>query len=358
MTLENHKFLHFLNKSIENEIDLNFSDSLFNLYEASKLKIDLSFDEIYKIHTKRICQKIKIESNKLLQNVKIKKIFESNKNPNNYAKSFSGNEFNLPPLISLTTISSRFNESILETLDSIIKQDCEFHSINLYISEDKFLLDEGISKDEPFLMEIANKGINIYSTINYGPYRKQIPILLQLSNSSAPPNTPIITIDDDVIYPNWIIKSFIENLESCESVICHRGREIKKDGNYLSQYKKFSVPKENKSFLNLATGKNGIAYKFKFFPKNKEDLFIGPIIAPTSDDIWCKWVTAQRGIPTLILEPNAAFKPKYDFKESTKSNDLSLFNSFNKLRSNDIAINNMESFFRMNYNFSLKEVFQ
>ena len=357
MNLENHKFLNFLNLSLENEICSKFSDSLFNLYEASKLNIDSSLEEIYFINSKRICQKIRNEAINLLSSLEIKKIFESNSNPYNYANNFMNNELKLPPLISLTTISSRFNENILKTINSIIEQDCKIHSINLYISEDKFLLDKGISKNESLLKKIADKGINIYSTNNIGPYRKQIPILLQLSDSNAPPNTPIITIDDDIVYPKWIVRSLVENLECCEAVIAHRGREIVKNGNFLSPYNNFLIPKESKSILNLANGKNGIAYKFKFFPKNKEDLLFGPVIAPTADDIWCKWITAQKGIPTIILEPRAAFSTKYDFEESTSSNDESLFHSYNKSGTNDVAISKMESFFETNYNFCLKEVF-
>ena len=181
---------------------------------------------------------------------------------------------------------------------------------------------------------IANKGINIYSTPNLGPYRKMMPIILQLNKCLGYPNTPIITIDDDVIYPNYIIGKITNELIYSNSVVAHRGRKLIKNNNRIGLYKESSVPSNGKSFSHLGNGKNGIGYRLKYFPKKSEEM-IGPIIAPTADDIWSKWITSSKGIPTIILEPEAAYDSKLDFEESYNNDKRSLFNSYNKHGIND-----------------------
>jgi hypothetical protein len=206
------------------------------------------------------------------------------------------------------------------------------------------LIDNGIQCDNPHLKYIASMGVNIYKVPNIGPYRKQYPLVIQLRSSFAPANTPIITFDDDVVYPSNIAGLLMSALDSSDAVVAHRGRKINFEKGRIASYKDFSSPTNFSSNLNMGTGKNGIAYRLKYFPEKYED-YIGHILAPTADDVWCKWATSLYCIPTIILEPMAAFGGSEDFIETQPHDKNGLFHVFNAKGSNDDAINNIEKYF-------------
>ncbi|MDO6709125.1 glycosyltransferase family A protein [Aliiglaciecola sp. 2_MG-2023] len=268
-----------------------------------------------------------------------KKIFEHKNNPNNYVISDG-----IPnPVVSFTAISTRI-ERVAKTVESIAKQTLPAHSINLYVSPDPYLVDEGIPANHPELEKIAALGVNIYHTQNIGPYRKQYPVIHQLRNAGASELTPVVTIDDDVIYPETILEDLVTEMLTTDAVVAHRGRKIVLGANKIDNYSSFPIPDKTPNLLNMGTGKNGMVYKLKDFPEDKS-LFVGPILAPTADDIWCKWATTLLKVPTLILEPNAAYDPSLDFAETAPTDKRGLFHTYNARGTNDIAIKNIESFF-------------
>ncbi|AUI66415.1 MULTISPECIES: hypothetical protein [Glaesserella] len=282
-------------------------------------------------------------------------IYETSKTPLSYAvdtKDIIDVE-KLPVIISLTTISGRLGR-LHKTIESIKNQTAEIHSINLYISEEPFLLDVGINRNSDELANLHKLGVNIYSVPNTGPYRKQIPIIYQLKKNNASSLTPIVTIDDDVIYPNDIINRFLEVKEY--AVVAHRGRCISLDNNSIGPYNTFYAPKDKKHYLNLGTGKNGILYRLGFFP-DKISNYIGPLLIPTADDLWCKWITAFCCIPTVILEPEAAYNPELDFPESDPKDKNGLFHKFNNKGSNDISIKGLENYYNFVFGKNLFSIY-
>lgn len=281
-------------------------------------------------------------------------VYEYPQNPSSYASdTIDISEENLPVLISLTTISGRLNR-LYKTIESIKKQTAKIHSINLYISEEPYLLDQGISRNTQELLELHSLGVNIYLVPNTGPYRKQIPIIYQLKKNKASPRTPFITIDDDVIYPNDIIQKFIDVKDNV--VVAHRGRCMVLGENEIADYKLFQPPKDKKHYLNLGTGKNGILYRLGFFP-DKINGYIGPLLIPTADDLWCKWITGFYCISTVILEPEAAYNPKLDFPESDPQDKNGLFHKFNNKGSNDVSIKSIENYYSLAFGNNLFSIY-
>tara|TARA_R110000751_G_scaffold63421_2_gene130871 strand:+ start:987 stop:2030 length:1044 start_codon:yes stop_codon:yes gene_type:complete len=272
---------------------------------------------------------------------------EHAENPNNYKFDKKSPK----PIVSITTISTRI-KTLSKTIESIKNQTFPPQSINLYISSEPYLIDVGFQKNNNEIKKIIELGVNVYFTKNIGPYRKQYPIIFQLLKLGADPDTPIITMDDDVVYPDHIVEMLMEEYFKRDAVIAHRGRQIVFSNNGLGAYKNFIPPEEKLSHLNIGTGKNGICYRLKHFPKDRS-YYIGPILAPTADDIWCKWVTSSKCVPTYIIEPEAAYNSTLDFKESNPGEKNCLFHKYNASGKNDIAINNMETFF----NFKLKNIF-
>lgn len=283
----------------------------------------------------------------------VEAVYENTKNPRKVASD--GRRQPSDIVISLTTISSRLDH-VGRTLECIAKQTIQPHSVNLYISEDPYLLDKGIDRRDDALRKIADLGVNIYMTPNIGPYRKQYPVVRQLRSAGASPHTIVMTIDDDVLYPSDVVERLANAAEYSNAVVAHRGRKIALSGDRLQPYASFGPPTEITDHLNLATGKNGIAYRLQHFPEDPAE-YVGPYLAPTADDIWCKWITGIRCVPTAIIEPRAAYDPKLDFPESAPSNKYGLFHAFNAKGTNDDAMLNMEAFFLFRRGVNLSTIY-
>lgn len=318
-------------------------DALSLLNKARSVDRNCGLDMIYEMNKNRVLMKVQRQARDFYATLQPEPIFECKNNPRNYADQNKDHNQSLPPLISFTTISSRIDR-VEKTVASLAKQTRQAHSINLYISTEPYLIDKGIQPDNPILKGIADMGVNIYRVPNIGPYRKQIPLIYQLKSDAASSQTPFITIDDDVIYPPNIVERLMLELETTEAVIAHRGREIRIENGRLLSYKVYPPPSARSGLLNIGTGKNGIAYRLGYFPANPID-YVGHIIAPTADDIWCKWAISSYCIPTVILEPMAAYEPSLDFAESEPSDKNGLFQKYNANGTNDDAMENLETFF-------------
>ncbi|MDO5650832.1 MAG: hypothetical protein Q4G13_01685 [Moraxella sp.] len=349
---------------------MNFFKELRNHMQNEKYDLALSVvsDAINFYKDNEILRKSFItEQNNIIKNIEflsqlkvthndIRALYETEKTPYTYPKDTLGVKREvLPAIVSLTAISIRL-EKLSQTIESIKNQTLLAHSINLYLSEDAFLIDQGVKKDDLLLKNLHTKfGVNIYLVPNIGPYRKQVPLLLQLQQAKAEKHTPFVTIDDDIIYPNNILEQLHFAHLKLGGIIAHRGRmmSFKNDG-MIDSYTKFPIPKNEKALLNIGTGKNGIYYLFGFFPK--KNLNLGAVLGPTTDDLWCKWVTALKCIPTYILEPEAAYKKELDFAE-TSTEKVGLFHNYNAKGVNDFAINNLEHYFKIQFGANIQSIY-
>ena len=253
-----NKILHqsflqpYIHLSNEQEREGRFDRALQILRQAL---LDPAYGAIKKIITgniERILRKCAMRARYTCWSIEA--LYESGLSPN--AVGINSVNFEIPPIISLTTISSRVDR-VSQTIDCITRQTLKPHSINLYISEEPYLLDQGIQRGNEHLRRIADMGVNIYLTPNIGPYRKQYPLLQQLRGSNISPETLIITLDDDVLYPVNALEQLVSAARMDDAVVAHRGREMVFDGGRLKSYCEFKAPTSIKSQYNLGTGKNG-----------------------------------------------------------------------------------------------------
>ena len=268
-------------------------------------------------------------------------IHEHAVNPREFA--IHGPVEELPPLVTLTTISERL-PSCLEVVRSLACSPTKFHSINLYISSEPFLIDKGIKAHNPYLNQIHEAGANVYMVKNSGPYRKMVPLIHQLRTNAAPAGTKILTVDDDVQYPENAWDVMLENGSTGDKVITHRGRRITSLDGRIAPYSAFTLPDNNSSFADLPNGRNGVLYRLGHFPEGIE-YFVGSVIAPTADDLWAKCVTLIRGVPVSVLEPSAMDDPRIDYPEMFPQLKAGLFHAFNAKAGNDLAFKALEAYF-------------
>ena len=193
----------------------------------------------------------------------------------------------LPIYISLTSIYKNQN-SLLQTLQSILKQTCMPDKIFLYLSQDPYLLDSGFKDkkitDSNLSNFLDNPIIDVNWVENTGSYRKLLPLLKNKWNEDC----IIITIDDDTIYDSNLIKNLTNDYYNQKCVIGYRGFTLSFDKIENFDYLKRGRL-QNLSPNNFLTGKGGILYKPEFFHKTKNLIFNDEIYlnnCPTCDDIW------------------------------------------------------------------------
>ena len=110
---------------------------------------------------------------------------------------------NLRIVGSLTTISSRIN-TLHKVIESLYIQTYKLDNLYLFISKDKYLIDEGIKNIPNNLEKYIDNGFLIIEFVeNTGAYRKMLPIIKKFNKDN---NTIITYFDDDWIYPPMLIE--------------------------------------------------------------------------------------------------------------------------------------------------------
>jgi len=250
--------------------------------------------------------------------------------------------------ISLTSISSRMH-TLGDTLRSLLNQDYRDVRINLYLSREPYLLDEGvphIPDDILALQREAGSRLNIAYCVNTGPYRKLLPFLREDWGTSR----IVVTVDDDTIYPPHWLTTMLQAYDTYGCVIAFRGHRVAvREGN-IAPYSSWmrSHVEENPGQLILPTGKDGILYDTSFFPINVLNVEDALQMAPTADDLWFRWHLSLNGINTYLINTN------YRSGTFTESDyEDSLFLSFNQGGKNDVAIAALEGYFQNKFQFSM-----
>ena len=283
-------------------------------------------------------------------------IHVNDRTPDTYPRDHASRDA-MSPVLSLTTIAQRL-PNLPRVLSGILEQSLQPHSVNLYVSRSPFLIDPGIRTSDDAIQEIAALGVNIYDVPNTGPYRKILPCVTQLIACNAPSSTPIVTIDDDVQYPSDLLATLRLAAEDEDDVIVsHRGRYMKMSDGSFASYGEFGIPRSVPDLRNLPIGRNGIFYRLRHLPSSVEE-FCGPVIAPTTDDLWLKMISLMRCVPVDVLEPRASFRILHDFPAVEVADQSGLFSSYNATDKNDASLQNIEAFLEDHYGVSPSKIAQ
>ncbi|HBQ7726649.1 glycosyltransferase family A protein [Klebsiella pneumoniae] len=212
--------------------------------------------------------------------------------------------------VNITTTSNR-TSLCAATIYSFYNQSIRPDIINLWISKEPYLSDDGFTEVPKFVEElnmICNL-IKVHFVKNTGPYRKILPALKEASDDDV-----LVYADDDVIYSfKWLEELYNEFIKhNREYVVASRVRMMKRNftGNYCS-YSMFPVITENIIMNNdfLITGVGGAVLMKKHirdeYLTNEDYLEI----APKTDDVWISKilqlshssvVTCPRGLSCIM----------------------------------------------------------
>ena len=240
------------------------------------------------------------------------------------------NKQNNPVYISLTSIFKN-QYFLFQTLKSLISQTRKPDKIFLFLSEEPYILDSGFKNKkitDTNLLDFINKNpiINVKWVPNTGSYRKLLPILKDKWKEDC----IIITVDDDTIYENNLVKNLLDDYKKYECVIGYRGftpcLDKFEDFNYIKRKKL-----QNLSRYNFLTGKGGILYKPKFFHNTNNLIFNSQIYLNTcakQDDIWFYILRVLNNVNCFTINK------KWQVKDLTNGDGL--YKHFNSKKNNNI----------------------
>uniref|UniRef100_Q47DD0 Glycosyltransferase 2-like domain-containing protein n=1 Tax=Dechloromonas aromatica (strain RCB) TaxID=159087 RepID=Q47DD0_DECAR len=200
------------------------------------------------------------------------------------------------PVISLTTYGKRVN-SVFLTIESIAKGTILPSRIILWLD------DPLIFKNKPAsLMRLMKRGLEVYLCENFGPHTKYFPYIENEQN----PTLPLVTADDDVIYPKyWLSQLFDAWKKNPEYINAHGARTIKFTNGKIAPYLNWSYCSNSEpSFRNFALGIFGVIYPPEF--QNKLKLAGRSFInyCPKADDIWLHAIAIRSGFKIKQISNN------------------------------------------------------
>jgi hypothetical protein len=235
-------------------------------------------------------------------------------------------------IVSLTTHKKRIFD-VPYVIESLLEQTLKPNKIILWLTEGEY-------NNIPLMLKHQQeRGADIRYCANFRSYKKLIPTLKEY------PDDIIITVDDDIIYPNDMVENLYRAYqETPNAVCCYRLHKMTFDrkGN-LNPYDKWEIcyNGEELSNITLPTGIGSVLYPPHCFHQDvlRDDLFTK--LAPTADDVWFKAMTLLHGTQCRRVPFENKILPIPDHQ------DIALFFENGLDQKNDIQIKQTFNYYNL-----------
>jgi len=221
------------------------------------------------------------------------------------------------PTVSLTTHGVR-TDSVFLTLETIAQGDVRPGRLILWIDDP-----ERFSNLPKSLQRLKRRGLEVRLCENFGPHTKYFPYL----EAHADLVDPLVTADDDVLYPRWWLAGLVEAYrENAQIINCYCARTVRLDGNRLAPYVEWPLCTTTApSQLNFVTGVSGVIYPPHFLAhlRSKGRAFLD--LCPKADDIWLHVNAVRLGCKIRQMRNVAA---RFPVVPGTEDAALFQFNMF------------------------------
>jgi hypothetical protein len=200
-------------------------------------------------------------------------------------------------VVSLTTHGSRL-QSVHSVIESICFGEMRPARMILWLNAgpDTSILSRA-------LLRLQVRGLEIRFVENYGPHTKYYPYVTSVRDHEY----PLVTADDDVIYPPFWLSRLVAAYEAePQYVHCYRARKIAMDVGRMAAYRQWDFDTTgHPSFLNFSTGVSGAVYPPALLTRLRQvgDQFRS--CCPKADDIWLHAMGVRYGFRTKQLSHQA-----------------------------------------------------
>lgn len=228
-------------------------------------------------------------------------------------------------VVSLTTHGIRLQQVYL-TIESIARGAVRPSRLILWRNpgaEDSYL--------PKTLVRLQRRGLEIKFAENFGPHTKYFPYVASIVTHEI----PLVTADDDVIYPShWLYDLVVANTAEPQFIHCYRARRVQMSGSSLKSYEEWPfVDSKEPSSLNFATGVSGVVYPPALLSALRK---AGPAFVaccPKADDVWLHAMAVRHGYK--IKQLSASYR---DFPVAPMTQGLALYINNARPEGNDKQI--------------------
>lgn len=246
------------------------------------------------------------------------------------------------PVVSLTTYGPRI-DTVHLTIESIGRGRLKPSRLTLWLDDERRYNDLPES-----LRRLQRRGLEVYLTDNLGPHTKYYPYVA----SQTKHEVPLVTADDDIVYPRWWLRRLFEAYRAePEQISCYRAHEVALDRANASTVTGKGIDADPAAVIrpyrdwppcdsrqarwrHFATGVSGVIYPPRFleFMQAKGDAFRE--CCPKADDIWLHAMALRAGLRVRQI----GRLPRYfEGLPGTHDQGLVHFNSFNGGNDRQIA---------------------
>lgn len=236
-------------------------------------------------------------------------------------------------VISLTTYSKRINQ-IHIVVESLFRQTQQANRIILWLAKDEF------SEDTiPLILKKQiDRGLEIRYCEDIKSYKKLLPTL------SLTPDSIIITVDDDYIYPLDFVEILFKTYLKYPQCVCYYtgGRITFDSKGKLKPYFRWKNGEKVEyipSILNFSTGAGGVLYPPHIFDKEIFNIEYVRKYIPKADDIWFKAMSLLNMIKYVRVPMREKFSDKFVLLEECQ--DIALYHDNVERGENDIQLSNV-----------------
>ncbi|WP_317931189.1 hypothetical protein [Halioxenophilus sp. WMMB6] len=208
-------------------------------------------------------------------------------------------------VVSLTSFGLRI-EDVYLCIESLFSQSLKADHIVLWLSRENFP-DERLPE---LLHKQQQRGLTInFVDEDFGPYKKYVYSFKQF------PDSLIITVDDDILYPVEMIDMLYRGyLKAPQHIYCHRGHRIVTNGKGgVKPYHawEFGHVDSNPSLLTFPTGMGGVLYPPGSLHDDAFNAERFLALSPRADDIWLKAMSLKQGTKCVKIADPRPWKERF-----------------------------------------------
>lgn len=206
---------------------------------------------------------------------------------------------NTKVIISLTTFPPRM-KNIWMVLESLFRQEEKPDKIILWLASSQFPSEELIDKR---VLDMRKRGLEIRFCDDLRSHKKYYYTMQEYKNDI------VITVDDDIYYPENLIKELlVKHKKHPKSIVCYRAHKITlTEDNLIKDYKEWDHGANNyegPDQLLMATGCGGVLYPPNCLDSEVFNVKAIKELSPDADDIWLKCMSILKGTTTVKVHPS------------------------------------------------------
>lgn len=242
--------------------------------------------------------------------------------------------------VSFTTFPARITNAVY-VADAMLRQTLKPDRVIMVLASDEVQSKDDLPEE---YINLQKRGLSIVFAENLRPHNKYQHAMKNY------PDSIVITVDDDVFYPNDLVETLFSSYSKYpEAVSVIRAHRILFKDKKILPYNEWgfeSIYTDKPVFDLLATGVGGALYPPMCMAVKRDILFDADVIRRISlnaDDIWLKIIELLCDVPVVLAKQKP---PSISYIPDTQNTSLHSSNVDSK--KNDVILHDTISYFGIN----------